>query len=203
MAYALSAVRQATGKSYELGAVHISTDFCACCKKTALAARLEEWGVPFDDIYVPVIGRLKEGRKMNCYWCSTQRRTELLRYAAEHGYNKIALGHHLDDIVETYFMNLLAKGTMLAMPIRLEYRKYPVALIRPLALLEEKQIIAFAADAGILKAACTCPYGKNSERKTMRAKIAALTDDSGDAKRRVLAALSSGPKDLLVEKADG
>lgn len=201
LAYALSAARRAIKKNYELAAVHISTDFCACCKKAALAARLESWGIPFEDIFVPVIGRLKPGRKMNCYWCSTQRRTELLRYAAAEGYNKIALGHHMDDILETFFMNAMNRGTLSAMPILLAYRKYPISLIRPLAYLEERQIIAFAEQAGILKAACTCPYGQNSDRRNIRSRLAAMTAGSPDAKRRFFSALSSGPQDLLVDDA--
>ena len=199
LAFALSAARRAMGKNFELAALHISTDFCACCKKIPLAAKLESWGIPFNDLFVPVIGRLKPGRKMNCYWCSTQRRTELLKYAQENGFNKIALGHHMDDILETFFMNMMNKGTMTAMPVRLAYKKYPVSLIRPLAYLEEKQIIKFAVEADIMKAACTCPYGQNSARKDIREQVKTLTNDSGTTKRRMLSALSSGEKDLLLD----
>jgi tRNA 2-thiocytidine biosynthesis protein TtcA len=201
LAWALNAVRPALKFNYDLCALHISTDFCACCKKGALGKRLEEWNIPFKDLYVPVIGRLKEGRKMNCYWCSTQRRTELLKYAVENGFNKIALGHHLDDIIETFFMNLCSKGTLLAMPVLLKYRKYPVSLIRPLALLEEKQVIACATEQNILKNACTCPYGQNSNRRDMRKKIADFTSGktAGDIKRRILKALGDGKIDFLKD----
>ena len=202
LSWALSSIRPALKFNYELAALHISTDFCFCCKKTALSERLEEWKIPYNDLHVPVIGRLKEGRKMNCYWCSTQRRTELLKYAVENGFNKIALGHHLDDIVETFFMNLCAKGELLAMPVLLNYRKYPVSLIRPLALLEEKQIIACAAEQNILKNACTCPYGQNSKRRDMRKRIVDFTSgkDSGEIKRRILQALGGGKIDFLTEE---
>ncbi|MDR3130906.1 MAG: tRNA 2-thiocytidine biosynthesis TtcA family protein [Treponema sp.] len=199
MAWALSALRPLIRGAYTLEALHISSDFCACCKKSDLAGRLSEWGVPFRDLFVPIMGRLKEGEKMNCYWCSTQRRTELLRYAVEKGFNKIALGHHLDDIIETFFMNMTAAGRLSAMPMLLEYRKYPVSLIRPLGYAEERQIIACAGEKGILKAACTCPYGLNSKRRDMRERIAVFTGNSGAVKRRILKALSSGEKDLLFE----
>jgi tRNA 2-thiocytidine biosynthesis protein TtcA len=151
--------------------------------------RLAEWGIPFTDIFVPVIGRLKSGEKMNCYWCSTQRRTELLKYAMEHNFNKIALGHHLDDIIETFFMNMTAKGELSTMPVLLKYRKYPVSLIRPLAFLEERQVIACAGEKDIIKAACTCPYGVNSKRRDMRERIAEFTGNSGAVKRRILKAM--------------
>ncbi|MDR2210192.1 MAG: tRNA 2-thiocytidine biosynthesis TtcA family protein [Spirochaetaceae bacterium] len=193
MAWALSSLRPALsrgGPGYELEALHISSDFCACCKKSALAQRFEGWDIPLEDLFVPVIGRLKDGEKMNCYWCSTQRRTELLKYATERGFNKIALGHHLDDIIETFFMNLCSKGELDPMAIKIRYRKYPVTLIRPLAYLEERQIIACAQEQDILTGACTCPYGVNSKRRDMRKKLAAFTGNSGPVKRRILAALS-------------
>ncbi|MCL2800176.1 MAG: tRNA 2-thiocytidine biosynthesis TtcA family protein [Treponema sp.] len=199
LAWALSAVRPALKFNYELAGLHISTDFCACCKKSILIKRLQDWGIPFSDLYVPVIGRLQEGEKMNCYWCSTQRRTELLKYAVENGFNKIALGHHLDDIVETFFMNLCTKGELSTMPVLLKYRKYPVSLIRPLALLEEKQIISCAEEQKILKNACTCPYGQNSNRRSIRKKIEDFTDKDGEIKRRILKALGGGKVDYLID----
>jgi tRNA 2-thiocytidine biosynthesis protein TtcA len=203
MAWALAGLRPALKKTYEMEALHISSDFCSCCKKTALSRQLAGWGIPFTDLFVPIIGRLKEGRKMNCYWCSTQRRTELLKYAMEHGFNKIALGHHLDDIIETFFMNLCAKGELSTMPIRLSYRKYPVELIRPLAYLEEQQIVSCAAERDILKAVCTCPFGINSTRRDMRKRIAEFTGASGAVKRRILRALAALPAAPLTAPAQG
>ncbi|MDR0645148.1 MAG: tRNA 2-thiocytidine biosynthesis TtcA family protein [Treponema sp.] len=189
MAWALSAARPALKRNYDLAAVHISSDFCACCKKAELAKNLAEWGVSFTDLFVPIIKRLKYGRKMNCYWCSTQRRVELLKYAVENNFNKIALGHHLDDIIETFFMNMTEKGELSTMPMFLKYRKYPVSLIRPLGYVEERQIIACAEEKGILKAACICPFGVNSNRRVIRQRIADFTDGSSVIKRRFLKAI--------------
>jgi tRNA 2-thiocytidine biosynthesis protein TtcA len=204
MAFILNALRPVLKFDYELRAVHISSDFCACCKKSRLQALLASWSIAFDDVFVPVVGRLKPGRKMNCYWCSTQRRTELLRHAMEGGYGKIALGHHLDDILETFFMNMMQKGELSTMPASLSYEKYPVTLIRPLALAEERQIIEFAHSAGFASSACTCPYGRSSNRRTVRAKIAELTGGSGAVKRRMLESFSNVKADYLsgrVERA--
>ncbi|MDR2965742.1 MAG: tRNA 2-thiocytidine biosynthesis TtcA family protein [Treponema sp.] len=202
LSWALSHIRPALKINYELAGLHISTDFCACCKKPVLSKRLEEWDIPFTDLFVPIIGRLKEGEKMNCYWCSTQRRLELIKYAVENGFNKIALGHHLDDIIETFFMNLCSKGTLLAMPVLVKYRKFPVTLIRPLALLEEKQIIDCASEQNILKNTCTCPYGQNSNRRNIRLRIADFVGrnkEAGEIKRRILKALSEGKIDYLTD----
>jgi tRNA 2-thiocytidine biosynthesis protein TtcA len=199
MAWALSGLKRALKINYTLQALHISGDFCDNCKRYLLAARFEDWGIPFQDLSVPIIGRLKQGRKMNCYWCSTQRRTELIKYALENGFNKIALGHHLDDIIETFFMNLTGEGTFSAMPLYLAYRKYPLAIIRPLGYLEERKIIACAEEQNFLSAVCTCPYGINSRRRDIRERIAAFTRNSGTEKRRILAALLS--EGLLREDA--
>jgi tRNA 2-thiocytidine biosynthesis protein TtcA len=197
LAWALSALKPALGFEYELRAVHISTDFCACCKKSKLQALLGSWGIPFDDVFVPVIGRLKPGRSMNCYWCSTQRRTELIRYALDKGFSRIALGHHMDDILETLFMNMCQKGELSSMPVSLGYTKYPLTIIRPLALVEERQIIGYAESAGFRSSACTCPYGQKSKRRVMRERIREFTGGSSAVKRRIFDSLSNAKLDYL------
>jgi tRNA 2-thiocytidine biosynthesis protein TtcA len=142
---------------------------------------------------------------MNCYWCSTQRRTELLKYAMDNGYNKIALGHHMDDILETFFMNMTLKGELSTMPARLAYTKYPVSIIRPLALVEERQIIEFSRSNGFSSITCTCSFGANSKRRDLRGKIKVFTGGSSSVKRRIFAAMGNVNIDYLrgvVEAAD-
>jgi tRNA 2-thiocytidine biosynthesis protein TtcA len=99
-------------------------------------------------------------------------------------------------------MNMTDKGTFLAMPMLLRYRKYPVSLIRPLGYVEEKQIIACAEEMDILKAACTCPFGVNSNRRDIRKRIADFTNNSSAVKRRILTALSQGADDLLADVSE-
>jgi len=194
LAWLLSRLRPALKINYELTAVHINADFdntaeTGIIKKPDLSAMMSEWDIPFAELDVPVRGRLKAGRKMNCYWCSTQRRTELLKYAIDNNFSKIALGHHLDDIIETFFMNMTNKGQLSAMPVLLAYNKYPVSIIRPLAYLEEKQIITCASKLGILGVTCSCPFGSNSERRVTRKKIADFCGNDSAEKRRILAAI--------------
>lgn len=198
LAWALSEIRKRRGGDFEVSALHISSDFCACCKKVALAKLLESWNVPFDDLQVPIIGRLKPGESMNCYWCSSQRRMELIAYARAGNFQKIALGHHLDDILETFFMNMVQQAKLSSMPVKIPYEKYPVTLIRPLAMVEERQIITFSEDAGFRAKACTCPYGKTSQRRTMRAKLATFFDNDSAAKRRVFESLHHVNLDYLT-----
>jgi tRNA 2-thiocytidine biosynthesis protein TtcA len=198
LAWALSALSKTLGFQYTISAIHISSDFCACCKKIALRDLLATWDVPFDDVPVRIIGRLKPGRTMNCYWCSSQRRMELMKYAQEGNFNKIALGHHLDDILETFFMNMTQKGELSSMPVRLDYDKYPITLIRPLAMVEERQIIGFAESAGFRAKACTCPYGKNSKRRVMREKLAQFTGGDLGVKHRIFESLHNVNMEYLT-----
>ena len=95
---------------------------------------------------------------MNGWWCSTQRRTELLRYAMANGYNKIALGHHMDDILETLLMNMIGRGELATMPPRLKYDKYPITIIRPLCFVTEARLIEHAKAGGYSGFTCTCNY---------------------------------------------
>jgi tRNA 2-thiocytidine biosynthesis protein TtcA len=173
----------------ELCALHIRNDFSPDAMSAKLADEYASWGVPLVTIDVAVIGRLKPGRKMNCYWCSTQRRTELFRYAMEHGYTAVALGHHLDDVLETLFMNMMRKAELSTMPPVVQYRKYPVRVIRPLYLVEERQILDLAGELGILATTCTCGYNDHSERDRVRSRVEALTGGSSQAKRNLLESL--------------
>jgi tRNA 2-thiocytidine biosynthesis protein TtcA len=202
LAFDLSAKRRWWPVRYELRAIHIATDFCSCCKKSALFDLLSSWGIDAVSVDVPVVGRLKSGFSMNCYWCSMQRRNELIAYARAEGFNKIALGHHLDDIVETLMMNMLYKGQISGMLPKLVYDKYPISIIRPLALCEERQVIAFAEAKGFRSAVCTCPYGRESKRREVRAKIAELTGGSSRLKRNLFDSMSN-VNDEYLPKSEG
>ncbi|OHD15149.1 MAG: hypothetical protein A2086_04935 [Spirochaetes bacterium GWD1_27_9] len=162
---------------YEIHAIHIKSDFCKCCEKLNLVSKFEEWNVPYSILDVNILKRLKPGKKMNCYWCSMQRRMELIKYARENNFNKIALGHHLDDIIETLFLNMFYKGEMSTMLPSLKYDKYDITIIRPLALVKESQIIKFAQEKGIANLVCTCVYGKNSKRKEIKKVIKEFAKD--------------------------
>ncbi|HTX73912.1 MAG TPA: tRNA 2-thiocytidine biosynthesis TtcA family protein [Rectinemataceae bacterium] len=190
LAYDLATKRRWWPAHYEIRAIHIATDFCSCCKKSSLVELLQAWDVDYVSIDVPVMGRLKAGRSMNCWWCSMQRRTELIRYAMAEGFTKIALGHHLDDVVETLLMNMLYKAEISGMAPVVSYRKYPLSIIRPLALCEERQIVAFAEEKGFRSAVCTCPYGLDSKRRDVRAKIHELTGGSSALKRNLFDSMS-------------
>ncbi|OJF77514.1 MAG: tRNA 2-thiocytidine(32) synthetase TtcA [Treponema sp. CETP13] len=173
---------------FEFMAIHIAPGF-ADHLNPKLVEQFEHWGVDFKTINIDVLGRLKPGKKMNCWWCSTQRRTELNNYAMEHGYNKIALGHHLDDILETLLMNALKKGQLSTMPPRLKYKKYPVTVIRPLCFATDQSIVDHAEKVGYKKDTTTCTYDDNSTRKKARSRLYALTEGNEHEKLKFFEAL--------------
>lgn len=104
-------------------------------------------GVPFHIIEQDIHGTLKEkippGKTM-CGLCSRLRRGALYRFAEENAMQKIALGHHRDDIVETLFLNMFYGGKMKAMPPKLLTDSQKHVVIRPMAYLPEEDLIRYA-----------------------------------------------------------
>ncbi|MBN2532846.1 MAG: tRNA 2-thiocytidine biosynthesis protein TtcA [Spirochaetales bacterium] len=189
MLYDLNKRQKSFPIHYELEAVHIKMDFSQCSENSGLEKLFKEWGVRYHIIEVPVQKRVRAGKRMNCYWCSTQRRIELLKMAEKLNCNKIAIGHHLDDIIETFFMNMCYKGELAAMLPVFTYHKFPYTIIRPLALVYEKLIIKFAQQKNIGQFKCTCPYGGNSKRLEVKKAISILASREESVRYMIFKAL--------------
>ena len=106
-------------------------------------------------------------KKPPCFLCSWNRRKQLFNLAQELGCNKIALGHHRDDIIHTTLMNLVYQGRFGTMPALLRMRKMPLTIIRPLCLVDEKDIARYAELSGYEKQLKHCPYEHETERTTI------------------------------------
>ena len=111
-------------------------------------------------------------RHTHCFLCSWNRRKVLFQAAQGMGCNKIALGHHRDDLMETALMNLTFEGRFHTMPPRLRMEKFPVEIIRPLCLLRERELQAFADLRGYRQQERKCPYEDASHRADMKEMIA-------------------------------
>lgn len=103
-------------------------------------------------------------KRSPCFLCSWHRRKLLFSFAQELGCNKIALGHHQDDILRTALMNLTFAGSFGTMPARLAMRKFPVTIVRPLCLVQEADLKAWAVLRGYRPIDKVCPYDKSSNR---------------------------------------
>ena len=137
-----------------------------------LPTYLTERQIPFhiieQDTYSIVKRVVPEG-KTTCGLCSRLRRGLLYRYATEHGVTKIALGHHRDDILETFFLNLFYGGTLKAMPPKLLSDNREHIVIRPLAYCREKDIDAYARIRAFPLIPCNlCGSQMNLQRQAMK-----------------------------------
>ena len=130
---------------------------------------LRALGVPFhiieQDTYSVVSRVVPEGKTM-CSLCSRMRRGALYAYAEAHGFTKIALGHHRDDLVATFFLNLFHHAKLSGMPPKLLSDDGRHVVIRPLAYVRESDIVEYAAARQFPIIPCNlCGSQENQQRK--------------------------------------
>jgi tRNA 2-thiocytidine biosynthesis protein TtcA len=133
---------------------------------------LESLGVEYrileQDTYSVVTRVVPEGKTM-CSLCSRLRRGALYAFAAEHGYTKIALGHHRDDLVATFFLNLFFHAKLSGMPPKLLSDDGKHVVIRPLAYVREDDIAAYAQAKAFPIIPCNlCGSQENLQRKQVK-----------------------------------
>lgn len=137
-------------------------------------------------------------RKSPCFLCSWNRRKQMFNLAQEIGCNKIALGHHMDDLIHTALMNECFQGRFDTMPVFLQMKKMPLAIIRPLCLCHESDIKAYAEQEGYQKQHKLCPYEKDSYRTDIQQIFQQMESLNPEARYSIWNALEREGK--LVEK---
>lgn len=135
--------------------------------------------------------------KSPCFLCSWNRRKALFTLAQERGCNKIALGHHMDDILQTMLMNLTYQGAFSTMPPLLQMRKFPLTIIRPLCLVHEADIVALASLRGWPAQQKRCPYENESGRTAIREVLRQLEELNPEARYSLWGAMGNVQEELL------
>jgi len=136
-----------------------------------LGARGIPYRIEVQDTYSVVKRVIPEGKTM-CGLCSRMRRGVLYRVAGELGATKIALGHHRDDIMETFFLNLFHGGKLKAMPPKLLSDDGKHTVIRPLAYVEESDLEAYAEARAFPIIPCDlCGSQDQLQRKQVKAML--------------------------------
>ena len=142
----------------------------------------------------------KGKEKHPCFLCSWYRRKALFDVAQELGCNKIALGHHKDDLVETLLMNLIFQGSMSTIPPLLQMEKMPIQMIRPLCLIEEKDITQYAELSGYQKQTKLCPLEKVSSRAEVKQILSQLEALNPNVRDSIWSAMENIKPDYLPRK---
>lgn len=132
-----------------------------------LESHAERFNIPFVH-RVTRYDQSTDMRKSHCFLCSWNRRKMLFETAKELGCTKIALGHHLDDIVETLLLNIFYQGALGTMPPKLKMNKFDMTIIRPMALIPESEIKELEKLRNYPKQRKNCPYEKESSRGKMK-----------------------------------
>jgi tRNA 2-thiocytidine biosynthesis protein TtcA len=198
----MESLRRRSPVKFELVAVNVDSGFPGY-RKEVVEAHLQEHGFTHRMEPTDCFRIIEEKRRPGssyCSFCARLRRGVLYSVAEELGCNKIALGHHLDDFIETLLLNQFYVGTLAAMSPKLLADNGRQTVIRPFVYVEERDIIEFTRANGFPVICCACPVCGvvDQKRKRMKRLIAELAQDNPHLKRSMLGALGNvHPRHLL------
>jgi tRNA 2-thiocytidine biosynthesis protein TtcA len=200
----LDVLRKRAPVRFSLVAVNVNSGYTgfkhdlvsSACAERGWECRIEHTtiGAVMDDI-------LDDG-DTPCSLCARLRRGVLYRLASEVGATKIALGHHLDDFIETALLNLFFQGSLKAMPARLVSDNRKHIVIRPLVYATEAEARAYTQEVGLPVIGCCCPACGDLSLKRQRIKrlIAELEVEHPDIKQSMITALGRVVPSHLIDR---
>jgi tRNA 2-thiocytidine biosynthesis protein TtcA len=165
---------------------------------------LDNQGIPYtihsENTYKIVKEKIPENQTY-CSLCSRLRRGIIYRYAEEHGFTKIALGHHRDDLITSLLMSIFYNGSISSMPPKLLTDNKRHILIRPLVYCQEKDIIEYAKEMAFPIIPCNlCGSQNNLKRVQTKLLIQKLADSNAKIPSNILHALSNVKPSQLMDK---
>lgn len=199
--WGLMQLRAAVPDKFELFAFHLDQGQPGHDVKP-LERYLQDLGVPYEieyqDTYSRVVAMTEPG-KVYCAWCSRFRRAILYKAAKRHGCNKVALGHHRDDLIETFLLNFFFSGQVKSMPPRLKSDDGSEQVIRPLALVAEEHLVELAQHKEFPIMPCQLCGSQDKERKAVKRLLEELSAKYPRIRTSMLAALSNVRKTHLLD----
>jgi tRNA 2-thiocytidine biosynthesis protein TtcA len=200
----LDVLRRRAPIDFSLVAVNVNsgyTNFRHDLVTAACAARGWELHVEHTTIGAIMDDVLDEG-DTPCSLCARLRRGVLYRLADSVGATKIALGHHLDDFIETSLLNLFFQGTLKAMPARLVSDSRKHVVIRPLVYVAEGEARAYTQEVGLPVIGCCCPACGDLSLKRQRIKrlLTELEMEHPDIKQSMINALGNVVPGHLLDR---
>ncbi len=196
--HALSLYRKFTGKNYKVHAFTISMGYkpLETEKLQELCDSLDiEYTIHNSELYDIIFNIRKE--KSPCALCAKMRRGMLCDLAKAAGCNKLALGHHRDDAVQTLFMSLLNEGRLHTFAPKTYMSRSDITVIRPLIYLPEKQVIKLERQLNMPVQKNACPVDGTTGREEVKQLIARLSLEYPNLQDRVLHALQNFKPDSL------
>lgn len=189
----LAALREYYPKKFMLDAVTI--DMGLGMDFSPVAALCEQWQVPYHCVKTEIGAIIFDYRKEKnpCSMCAKMRRGALNQALLEQGIHKIALGHHYDDAVETFLMNLIFEGRIGCFEPVTYLDRTGVTQIRPMLYLPEQSVSRFAQNMHLPIVQNTCPADKQTKREEIKQLISSLHDQYPDLKTRIFGAMQRMP----------
>lgn len=190
----LAALREYYPEPFELTAITIDMGLSGM-DFSPLAALCERLNVPFRQVKTQIGPIIFDYRKEKnpCSMCAKMRRGALNQALLEQGFQKVALGHHYDDAVETFLMSLLFEGRLSCFQPVTYLDRTGVTQIRPLLYLTEKTVANFVEREKLPVVHNTCPADKNTKRQEIKELIVTLSAQYPDLKERVFGAMQRLP----------
>lgn len=191
---ALAGLRRFYPKKFDLIAVTVDMGFEPKQDLSPIAALCSELGVEYHVVPSEIYKIIFEARKEKnpCSLCAKMRRGALHNAAKELGCTSVALGHHFDDVVETFMLNLFFEGRLGCFSPVTYLSRVGIKLIRPMLYMPEKDVAEFARKNELPVLSSPCPADKNTQREEMKQLLRKLERENRGLRYRIFGALSRG-----------
>ena len=189
----LAELKKYFNKSFELEAITI--DMGLGMDYSPIQALCDQWNVPCTVVNTEIAPIIFEHRKEKnpCSMCSKMRRGALNQAILDKGFNKLALGHHYDDAVETFVMNLLFEGRIGCFQPVTDLDRTGITQIRPMLYIHEKTVDNFAKRMELPIIENRCPVDKETKREEVKQLVYDLSQTYPNLKDRIFGAMQRYP----------